>query len=134
MYDYEKSCEAACLDNIGWRYTPHKRVNLQLSNKDKKKVEKDIYKMVFSHLGHFEWEVWTSRMVANAIQKANDMEKDEVEITPLFECDLLGWDGCGENTMEYVKTASCFEHQLKDRLFEVVSENANELQLKFKDI
>ena len=86
--------------------------------------------MVFGHLGHYEWEEWTSRMVANVIQNAKASGEKMVEITPLFQCSLVGW----EKKSEYVKDSPVFEHQLKEWLFEVVSEDDNELRVKIKNI
>ena len=131
MYDYEGSREAACLDNIGWKFSPHKRVMLQLNDGDLELEKDDIYKkMVFGYLGHYEWEEWTSRMVATAIQNAKDIGEKIVEITPLFQCSLVGCD----RESEYVKDSSVFERQLKQCLFDVVSEDDNELRVKIKSI
>ena len=130
MYDYEKSREAVGLENIGWKSNPHKRVTLQLNVGDLELKKADIYKMVFGHLGHYEWEEWTSRMVANVIQNAKSIEEKKVDITPLFQCSLLCWD----EKDEYVKNSSDFKRQLKECLFEVVSEDDNELQVKIKNI
>ena len=130
MYDYENSREAVGLENIGWKLCPHKRVMLQLNDEDLKLKNKNIYKMVFGHLGHYEWEEWASRMVAAAIQNAKDIGEKMVELTPLFQCNLVAWDKKAED----VKSSSDFERQLKKCLFEVVSEDDNELQVKIKNI
>lgn len=130
MYDYETSREAMGLENIGWKFNPHKRVILQLSDGDLELKEDGIYKMVFGHLGHYEWEEWTSRMVATAIQKAKGIAEKKVEITPLFQCNLVAWD----KKTEYVKSSSDFEQQLKECLFEVEFEDDAELRVKIKNI
>ena len=128
--NYENSREAVGLENIGWKFNPHKRVILQLSAGELELKENDIYKMVFGHLGHYEWEEWTSRVVATAIQKAKNIVEKKVEITSLFQCDLVAWD----KKTKYVKSSSDFEQQLKECLFEVESEDDTELRLKFKNI
>lgn len=130
MYDYEHSREATCLDNIAWRPNSHKRVMLQLNDGDLDLEINDIYKMVSSHLGHYEWEEWTSRMVVAAIQNAKASEDMMVDITPLFQCSLVGWD----RQSEYVKNSSVFESQLKECLFDVVFEDDSELRVKLKNI
>lgn len=129
MYDYENSREAVGLENIGWKINPHKRVMLQLNDRDLELKKDDIYKMVFGNLSHYEWEEWTSRMVATAIQNAKEIGEKMVEITPLFQCSLVGWN----KKSEYVKASSDFERQLKECIFEVVSEDDNELRVKIKN-
>jgi len=81
MYDYENSREAAGLENIGWKLNPHKRVMLQLNDEDLELKKNDIYKKLLSNLGHYEWEEWTSRMLAAAIQNAKAIGAKLVEIT-----------------------------------------------------
>ena len=130
MYDYENSREAAGIENIGWKSNPHKRVRLQLNDGDLDLETNDIYKMVSGHLGHYEWEEWTSRMVAAAIQNAKASGETMVDITPLFQCSLVGWD----RQSEYVKNSSVFERQLKECLFDVVSEDDSELRVKIMNI
>ena len=130
MYDYENSREAAGLENIGWKLNPHKRVMLQLNEEDLELKKNDIYKMVSGHLGHYEWEEWTSRMVVAAIQNAKASGETMVDITPLFQCSLVGWD----RQSEYVKNSSVFERQLKGCLFDVVSEDDSELRVKIMNI
>ena len=129
MYDYENSREAAGLENIGWKLNPHKRVMLQLNEEDLELKKNDIYKMVSGHLGHYEWEEWTSRMVVAAIQNAKASGETMVDITSLFQCSLVGWD----RQSEYVKSSSDFEQQLEECLFEVESEDDKELRVKFKN-
>ena len=85
MYDYENSREAAGLENIGWKLNPHKRVMLQLNDEDLELKKNDIYKKLLSNLGHYEWEEWTSRMLAAAIQNAKAIGAKLVEITSLFQ-------------------------------------------------
>lgn len=128
MYDYENSREAAGLENIGWKLNPHKRVMLQLNDEDLELKKNDIYKKLLSNLGHYEWEEWTSRMLVAAIQNAKAIGTKLVEITSLFQCSLVGWD-----KKEYVKDSSDFERQLKECIFEVISEDDKELRVKFKN-
>lgn len=128
MYDYENSREAAGLENIGWKLNPHKRVMLQLNDEDLELKKNDIYKKLLSNLGHYEWEELTSRMLAAAIQNAKAIGTKLVEITSLFQCSLVGWD-----KKEYVKDSSDFERQLKECIFEVISEDDKELRVKFKN-
>lgn len=80
MYDYENSREAAGLENIGWKLNPHKRVMLQLNDEDLELKKNDIYKKLLSNLGHYEWEEWTSRMLAAAIQNAKAIGAKMVEL------------------------------------------------------
>ena len=129
MYDYENSREAAGLENIGWKLNPHKRVMLQLNEEDLELKKNDIYKKLLSHLGHYEWEEWTSRMVVAAIQNAKASGETMVDITSLFQCSLVGWN----RQSEYVKSSSDFEQQLEECLFEVESEDDKELRVKFKN-
>jgi len=129
MYDYENSREAAGLENIGWKFNPHKRVMLQLNDEDLELKKNDIYQKLLSHLGLYEWEEWTSRMVIAAIQNAKAIGTKMVEITALFQCSLVGWD----KKSEYVKASSDFERQLKECIFEVISEDDKELRVKFKN-
>jgi uncharacterized membrane protein YheB (UPF0754 family) len=129
MYDYENSREATGLENIGWKFNPHKRVMLQLNDEDLELKKNDIYKKLLSNLGHYEWEEWTSRMLAAAIQNAKAIGAKMVEITSLFQCSLVGWD----KKSEYVKDSSDFERQLKECIFEVISEDDKELRVKFKN-
>ena len=128
MKNYELMANG--LENIGWRFNPHKRVILQLDVGDLVLKKDDIYKMVISHLGHYEWEEWTSRIVAAAIQNAKAIGEKMVEITPLFQCSLVGWN----RNSEYVKSSSDFERQLKECLFDVISEDDKELRVKIKNI
>lgn len=128
--NYENSHEAKGLENIGWKFTPHKRVSLKLDATTTKFDKATISQTLGHSLGHFEWEEWTSRLVANAIKTAVSEGKTEADITPLFQCDLVGWDASGE----YVKKANKLEQQLKERLFDVIDEDDDELQLKFKNI
>lgn len=130
MYDYENSREAAGLENIGWKLNPHKRVMLQLNEEDLELKKNDIYKKLLSNLGHYEWEEWTSRMLAAAIQNAKASGETMVDITSLFQCSLVGWD----RQSEYVKSSSDFEQQLKECLFEVESEDDSELRVKIMNI
>ena len=131
-FNYENSYEAMGLENIGWKFSPHKRVILQLSEgvTFQKVDENSILKILGNSLGHFEWEIWTSRLLANFIKTAITTGKKEVNITPLFQCDLVGWDSQGE----YIKKSAKFEQQLKQQLFNVISEDKDELRLKLKNI
>ena len=128
MKNYELMAKG--LENIGWKLNPHKRVMLQLKDEDLELEKNDIYKMVISHLGHYEWEEWSARMVAAAIQNAKVIGEKMVEITPLFQCSLVGWN----RNSEYVKASSDFERQLKECLFDVISEDDKELRVKIKNI
>ena len=116
--EYNNTCVTTGLDNIGWRFSPHKQVTLIADEISQKLDENAIYKMVSTHLGHSEWELWTARLVAAALMEA--------DISPLFQCDLLAWDSCGE----YSKSAERFEQQLEEFLFEVVAENEHEIRVK----
>lgn len=68
-------------------------------------------------------------MLAAAIQNAKAIGTTLVEITSLFQCSLVGWD----KKVEYVKDSSDFERQLKECIFEVISEDDKELRVKFKN-
>lgn len=124
--EYNNTCVTTGLDNIGWRFSPHKQVILIADETSQNLDENAIYKMVFARLGHSDWEEWTARMVAAALKLAVAEEKMEADISPLFQCDLLAWDSCGE----YSKSAARFEQQLEEFLFEVVAENEHEIRVK----
>lgn len=124
--EYNNTCVTTGLDNIGWRFSPHKQVILIADETSQNLDENAIYKMVFARLGHSDWEEWTARLVAAALKLAVAEEKMEADISPLFQCDLLAWDSCGE----YSKSAARFEQQLEEFLFEVVAENEHEIRVK----
>ncbi len=124
--EYNNTCVTTGLDNIGWRFSPHKQVILIADETSQNLDENAIFKMVSTHLGHSEWEQWTARLVATALKLAVAEEKMEADISPLFQCDLLAWDSCGE----YSKSAARFEQQLEEFLFEVVAENEHEIRVK----
>ena len=118
------------LRNIGWEPSdtiPYERVTLLLEGADVKALDEDkIYKAICKKgLGHMEWEVYSSRMIANAIKKADGNEAD---ITEFFLYDLVAWDSSGK----YTKTVTKLVEQLEKTLFDVVYEDSEELQLKFK--
>lgn len=134
MYDYDKSREAHCLDNIGWRYSPLGK-KVILTGVEWLFSEDELYlKYCFSHLGHCEWEVWMARMLWTAIKEA--FESGKVDITPLFDCDLIGYYRIGDDprkdTREYLLKAEEFRKRLMTYVFDVVEETNEELRVKFK--
>lgn len=135
-YDYETSREAANLDNIGWRNAPFgKKVILCAS--EWLLEEPDIYyKYCFGKFCHYEWELWTARMLWTASVCAIESKKLEADITPLFTCDLLCYDRVGvdprKDIRENVMRAEVFRERLMSDVFDVVEETNEELRVKLK--
>lgn len=73
-------------------------------------------------LGKYEWERLLSNYLMEAIENS---ESDEVDISKMFNCELCGYDSVGE----YVKSHSETVKFLIDRLFKVISDTEDKMEV-----
>ena len=107
---------------------PHKKVVLcNVEEGGKIATEKEL-RVRLMGLGSYEWEVFMTDLMCDAVKTAAERKEDSANITKMFSCDLIGIDKIGE----YRKKQESVIAFLLEKLFDVISETEDEMRVTFK--
>ena len=81
-------------------------------------------------MGLCEWEYYMGRLFTGAVASARAQHNKNADITEMFGCQLVGVD---LHTGPYHKTQESVIAFLMEKLFDKVSENENELNVKVRE-